>query len=340
MKTKKTIIAVILLLALFATQKSLGSEKFMGDTLRIRFDEFMIEILTTDFNHHPLKTMNLEQTAATANQLLESLSIPKPESNELYFISISDVDGKQKLEYKNATIEKRQKNPKKMVFSKGNVLAKDFGNYIIEVDDVNFTVLFYLSELQDLNKIGGDLFEKQLSEAQTLIPVGRKKVNGWLKWNGTDSFESHFLSESSPYSLDMLELAAGLGAGIIKNQWVNDVNFRVGLGFGTKGIMRNRYFTEFKMVYDFANSSDKLFAINSFLLLGWEHNFSNSIEKVNWVGFSVGYLVDRNTDFFEKNTWKLTMKKSINQTISVNPELYFNGFFKNVYPGVQIGINF
>ena len=104
--------------------------------------------------------------------------------------------------------------------------------------------------------------------------------------------------------------------------------------------MRNRYYAEFKMVYDFANAGEKIFSVNSFLSLGWDHNFSYSTERVKWVGLSVGYLVDRNTDFFEKNTWKVALRKSINQTISVNPELYFNGSFKNIYPGVQIGINF
>lgn len=340
MKTKKTIIAVVILLSFFFTQKSLGSEKFKGDTLRIWFNEFMIEINSNDINKHPLNSIELAKTAASVGALLESLSIPKPENDELYFISISDVDGKQKLEYMNATIEKRKKDPKKLVFTKGKVLEKDFGNYIVEVDDIDYTILFYLDDISDLNKIKGESFEKQVTVAQSLIPGGRKKVNGWLKWNGNDNFESNFLGESSPYSLDMIELTAGLGAGVIKNQWANDINFRVGLGFGIKGIMRNRYFTEFKMVYDFANSGDKVFSVNSFVALGWEHNFSTTTEKVNWIGFSVGYLVDRNTDFFQKNTWKLAMKKSINQTISVNPELYFNGFFKNVYPGVQIGINF
>lgn len=340
MKTKKTIIAVFILLALFCTKKSEGREKFLGDTIRIRYDALMVEVITTDLNRFPLTTLNLAQTAASVSNLLESLTIPEPEINEFYFISISDVDEKLKLEYKNATIEKKQKNTKNLVFSKGKVLERDFGNYIVEVDDIDFTILFYLIDLQDLNKIGGESFEKQVLAAQALIPAGRKKVNGWLKWNGTDSFEPHFLSESAPYSLDMIELTAGLGAGVIKNQWANDINFRAGLGFSKKGLMRNRYYAEFKMVYDFENAREKLFSVNSFLSLGWEHNFSESSEKVKWVGLSVGYLVDRNTDFFEKDTWKLALRKSINQTLSVNPELYFNGFFKNVYPGVQIGINF
>ncbi len=340
MKTKKTIIAAILLLSLFIANKGLCSDKYKGDTLRIRFSDFIIEINATSLVQYSLSSLNLAETAASVSNLLEPVSIPTPESDEIYYISISDVDGKQKLDFKNVTIEKRKKNAKKLVFAQGKVLEKDFGNYVVEVDDINYTLFFYLDNLKDLSKLSGEAFEKQISYAQSLIPDGRKKINGWLKWDGNDNFESHFLSETSPYSLDMIELTAGLGAGVIKNQWANDINFRAGLGFGKKGIMRNNYFAEFKMVYDFSNSGNKLFSINSFLSLGWEHNYSNSPEKAKWVGFSVGYLVDRNTDFFEKNTWKLTLRKNINQTISVNPELYFNEFFKNVYPGIQIGINF
>jgi hypothetical protein len=209
------------------------------------------------------------------------------------------------------------------------------------VEDIDFTTIFYLESLAELSKITNDSFKEHISLAQSLIPEGKKKVNGWLKWNGSDNFESHFLSESSPYTLDMLILTAGVGAGVIKNQWVNDINFKVGLGFANKGIMRNSYFAEYKMYYDFSESGDnKFFSFNSFLSIGWEHNFSNSLEKEKWVGLSVGYLVDRNTEFFKKDTWRLSLQKKINQTISVSPELYFNGFFKNVYPGVQVGLNF
>jgi len=198
-----------------------------------------------------------------------------------------------------------------------------------------------LQELTDLKKTSSDIFAEQISAAEKLLPVGRKKINGWLTLNNEGNFDTHFLDEASPLTLDMLILNAGVGAGVIKNQWVNDISLKVGLGFAKKGIQRNIYFAEFKMYYDFSNaSSENLFSINSFLAAGWEHNFSKNIEKEKWFGLSLGYLVDRNTDFFEKNTWRFAIHKKINQTISVSPELYFNGFFENIYPGVQIGISF
>lgn len=340
MKTKKTIIAVFILLSFFLVKKSSGSEKFKGDTLRIWFNEFMIEVNSVDLNKQHLSEINLSETAISTYHLLESVSVPKPENDETYLISISEWGGKLKLEYQNATFDKIKKDSKKIVFSKGKLLETDFGNYAVKIENIDFTLIYYLYDLADLSKISGDAFDSQISQAQKLIPANRKKVNGWLKWNGTDSFETYFLSESNPYTLDMLNLTAGVGAGVIKNQWVNDVNFKVGIGFAKKGIMRNAYFAEYKMYYDFSPTGEnKLFSVNGFLSLGYEHNFSNNIDKEKWIGFSLGYLVDRKTEFFNKNTWRLSLQKRINQTISVSPELYFDGFFKNVYPGVQIGVS-
>ncbi len=341
MKTKKTIIALFVLILLLTTSSTSGTEKYKGDTIRIWFDEFMIEVHSVSLEDHSLLGMNISETAATMEKLLSPVDIAAPESDEMIRISISDVDGKNRLDFKKATFEKVKRNSKHVVFSKGTILEKDFGNYVIEVEDIDFTVLFYLKEIAHLKKFSGDSFENQISVAQALIPGGRKKINGWLNWNGSDNFDSHFLSETSPYSLDMLHLSAGIGAGAVKNQWVNDINFRIGFGFGTKGIYRNIYYAEYKLVYDFSETgNDNIFSINSFLSLGWEHNFSNNLEKENWIGLSVGYLVSRKTDFYEKNTWKISMQKRINQTVSVSPELYFNEFFKNIYPGVQVGINF
>jgi hypothetical protein len=319
----------------------MGVEQFKGDTIRIRFESFMIEVQSPDLIKQALKQSEIEGKAAKISNWLNAVSISEPMFDELIYILISDGDSKEKRNYQNITFEHRKKTSKKMVFSKGEILEKDFGNYIIEFNSPDFTIKYFLTDLSDLGKISKGEINSQLLAAEKLIPEGRKKINGWLILNENEDFESHFLDESAPLTLDMLSLNIGVGAGIVKNQWVNDISLKVGFGFMNKGLQRNAYYAEFKMVYDFLNaSSDKLFSINSFVTAGWEHNYSRNIDKEKWFGVSLGYLVDRNTDFFEKNTWKFAVHKRINQTISVSPELYFNDFFKNVYPGIQIGISF
>ena len=139
----------------------------------------------------------------------------------------------------------------------------------------------------------------------------------------------------------MLILSAGIGSGWVKNTFASDVNFRVGFGFSHKGIMKNIYSAEWNMLYDFSDSNEnKFFELNHFVALGWEHNFSNSPLQDKWYGVSVGYLVKRNNDFFKENTFRISVKKKINDTFSIKPELYFNDFFKNVYPGVRFSVAF
>ncbi|HPE76777.1 MAG TPA: hypothetical protein PLC80_11860 [Draconibacterium sp.] len=341
MKTKKKFIAILILMLLMFTNSGRGAEQYKGDTIRIKFDDFMIEVITSDLIKNPLKQAGLAENATKIIDWLKPVNISEPESDELIYILISIADSNEKSNYENVIFENRKRTSKKMVFSDGKILEKDFGNYIIEIRRPVYTIKYYLQAIQDLKKISAETFSEQIANAEKLLPDGRKKINGWMTTNKEGSFDTHFLEEVSPVTLDMLILNAGVGAGVIKNQWVNDINFKIGLGFMKKGLQHNVYFAELKMYYDFSNASnDNLFSVNSFVTVGWEHNYSKILENEKWFGVSLGYLVDRNTDFFNENTWKFGIHKRINQTISVNPELYFDHFFKNVYPGVQIGISF
>lgn len=338
MKTKFTLLTLILLLI---SVSMLANERFKGDTVRIQFKNFRIEVITTDLTQNTLTDAQLGETAVKIGKWLDFAKVAEPQPDEMIYIKISEATSAGIQGFKNVTFENKKRNKRSIVISEDDVLTKDFGNYRVELLENNFTIRYYLNDLKDLNTLSSGDFTKQIREAEKLIPSGRKKLNGWMQLNDAGEFETHFLDETPPFTLDMLYLSAGVGAGIIKNQWVNDINFKIGFGFASKGIERNLYFAEFKMYYDFpgANAQNS-FSINSFVSIGLEHNFSKNMDKAKWFGMSVGYLLDRNSDFFEKNTWKLAMHKRINQTISVNPELYFNGFFKNIYPGVQLGIAF
>ena len=52
--------------------------------------------------------------------------------------------------------------------------------------------------------------------------------------------------------------------------------------------------------------------------------------------FSLGYLINRKGDFFEKNTFRFGAGKIQFYKTSVEPLLYFNNFFKGVTPGIRI----
>jgi hypothetical protein len=54
--------------------------------------------------------------------------------------------------------------------------------------------------------------------------------------------------------------------------------------------------------------------------------------------FSLGYIVRRSGDFFEKDSWRLTAGeiKLLGNRILLQPAIYFNNVFKNVTPGLRL----
>lgn len=55
--------------------------------------------------------------------------------------------------------------------------------------------------------------------------------------------------------------------------------------------------------------------------------------------FSVGYLVYRKGDWYEKNTFKFSVPGAVYKFISIEPEFFFNDFFRNFSPSLKLNFN-
>lgn len=53
---------------------------------------------------------------------------------------------------------------------------------------------------------------------------------------------------------------------------------------------------------------------------------------------SVGYLINRSGNYFENNTFRIGMPGVAAGRLQLEPELYFNNFFKNVSPGIRLSL--
>ena len=244
-----------------------------------------------------------------------------------------------KVRIKPLSLKKQLVTKSEAVLFQGQKLLKGNSNYVLVIENQNYLISIFLDKLEDASKLLEPGIEEQLNQADANIPQNRKLTNGWLILDENKNFLPYFLDETSSITSDMLELSGGIGSGWIKNTFVTDIHARVGLAFGKKAMLRNVYFAKYELMYDFsAGTSDKPFQTNSFLSLGWEHNMSTNPAKEKWYGVSFGYLIDRNGDFFEKNTFKLGFTKRINNVISINPELYIGK--KGTYPGVRFSIGF
>ena len=66
-------------------------------------------------------------------------------------------------------------------------------------------------------------------------------------------------------------------------------------------------------------------------------------EKGGWSfvqNVSIGYLVGRRGNWFEPNTFKFSLPGIRNHTLQIEPEFYFNNFFRNFSPTLRLSLFF
>ncbi|MFC4874151.1 hypothetical protein [Negadavirga shengliensis] len=135
--------------------------------------------------------------------------------------------------------------------------------------------------------------------------------------------------------MDMLSLKAGVGANVYQNRFLTDISGEIGLHLNQKGILKNQLYISNNLLFSFdANRA----VLNNFTNIGYRRNFSNQREKPNWLGAEFGLLTKQNGEIFRENTMRIGMNWDVGKHINVAPQLYFNGFFKQVSPGFRIGI--
>ncbi|PLX21411.1 MAG: hypothetical protein C0599_07995 [Salinivirgaceae bacterium] len=136
--------------------------------------------------------------------------------------------------------------------------------------------------------------------------------------------------------MDLIILSGGVGVNLVKNQPVVDLTAELGLMFSNKGILKNQYYLSYNALSDFETNSK--INLNGFANIGYRYNLSKNAKKSNWLGLELGYLVSRQGDFFENNTFRFGMNWKAGKYMSVSPQLYFS---KDIaYPALRIGFGF
>lgn len=345
MKTIKTV-AIVFILSIISQSVTAVSGTFKGDTIRYKFDKVLVEVTSPNFVSNSPEKLQLGERISQVQMILNEMSIEKPSEDQRIVITLRDASS-DLLEgnFKDVELRNEKMNSKDLViFDKGAIFEKGFGRYCISFIYHDLEIKLYVNDLSELSYFSSEAFIQKAKSGTKSIQeeVGQHRkypVQAWVDLRADEP--EVFIQETGNKPLDMLLISGGIGAGWVKNTFVSDLNFRLGLGFVNRGMMKNIYSIDWSIMYDFTNSSDEnYFDLNHFVSLGWEHNFSNSPLEEKWYGLSFGYLVKRNNDFFKENTFRLSMNKKINNTFSVQPELYFNDFFKNIYPGIRVSVAF
>lgn len=341
----KTIIALVFLffysLATFAVDVA-----YKGDTVKYKFDTMLIEVISTNALQTGLRDVQLQEHVVQVQNVLAEMNIVPPLADERIIISLKQQgSGWVISNYKEVELlRQKQRSKSLVVFDDGTTFENDYGRYCFYFQFNAHETKVYVENLEDLDYISSEMFAAKADSASAYLAGEygkreRKRIHGWLDLRD-ETVKAHF-SNINNQNMDQIEISGGIGSGWIKNTFVSDINVRLGLMFGKKGAYKNKYSIDWNMMYDFSGSNEnKFFELNHFVSLAWETNFSNSPDESQWYGLSVGYLVKRNNDFFKKNTFKVGVNKKINDTFIIKPELYFNDFLKNVYPGIRLSVAF
>lgn len=146
---------------------------------------------------------------------------------------------------------------------------------------------------------------------------------------------------------DMLAIHPSFGLGVMQNQLVPnlmaDFTFifnpykRIGYTVG----WRSSFFTGRNDLTNRLTTETNGFLHAGITLYGFQKSSPRLVNTNNVLfGIYLGKSMGRNGGVFQKDTWNLSMTIATKGMFKIQPEVYFNGFFKQAVPGlrVQIGI--
>ena len=308
------LIATILMLSTVSFGQSIGDSVIFYVDNRAEVNVAVPDYISLKSSNDVVAALNGFKRIVT--QIEDQLS---PASAELVRYSI---DGSVTVEPGNLKVTYLRKDgnfTNTGVRDQGIIIGKDF---VISITTSDITNITDLSLSECLEKITAVLPEK----------------SRWSKSLYYECIDGEVLKiDDTSNELDFLELTLGAGAGLVKDTWVPDISFGVGIGFNKKGAVKFPYISS-NMLFDFDLEGST--NINTFLNVGYGWEINKQTKKREMLGIELGYLVSRRGNLFGENTFKLGANWSPVKGVFVSPHLYVTDNFNTVYPGVRIGFGF
>lgn len=341
MRTLRNLIASVLL-ALSAIASVNAQKVYMQDTLRLQLPNQTTLEYITNYNGktNKIQTINIKQQLTTFLDRWKTIGAKNISSNKPIEITCTDVLHR----FYNWNHKKLETNIKiKSIPAENNITISNDSSKIIVISGKNrlifkhkpYKLTIYFNTLQQLTELAAynwNEITKNMDNRLNKLDFKHSTYKAWLNSNENNVSLLHS-KLNNPLSKSTLIINTNAGLGYIKDRWNtsigvslyaeiynrNDVSFRIGVNY--------------EGMFDFKNNNRN---VNHWIDVSYSQKsfFSSGFYKI-----SLGYLIKREGDLFKKNTFRLGFEKHIINNINVTPQIYFNGFFKDAYPGVKIGIS-
>lgn len=147
------------------------------------------------------------------------------------------------------------------------------------------------------------------------------------------------------FGADMIIISPRVSLGYIRGDWMTSMDIGATLDREKSPIKPT---VGYQHQYFFGQNAEGNFKTyqNGFILAGL--SFFKKPDKsiigrkplVPTGDLTLGYLVHRRGTYYEPNTWRISGGIDLTPNIRVAPEVYFNGAFKNLSPGLRLSVGF
>ncbi|HLL94290.1 MAG TPA: hypothetical protein VK404_04875 [Spirosoma sp.] len=233
------------------------------------------------------------------------------------------------------------------------VWASDFrtvtaGKKTVSPDDYSvYLFVNSFADIDDLLKAGGINGKVQTALESVRQYKGHDLTNPKMSFDMVQrtNQQAQFIAPGLAKA-PFLSLQPGIGVGLIRNQWVPSLNLDIqfipnrqrSVGYGI-GYTSHFFFSQAPDNGSFQSFRNDFLSVGVAFYNADKDNKATSFSR-QIASFSVGLLVKRNGSYFDRNTIRLDGTVYQKGLFKVKPELYMNGFFRKVNPGLRLVVGF
>ncbi len=339
---KKQILLTVILMVAATIMLNAQNNKtaFYADTLYISVDdEFRLMILSENISKYQASD-TLAGLIKTFNDDLMKFEMPDIKNRFTQINFSIDENGNSKIKFKDITDHDKTY----MVLDDGEallpmpvelILPQGKGTQLhIFINDLNL-----LDDLEDydLTAIINEVTAKQKVETPEIRRVAM--TTAWKVENGmaAEKYSTHYRNTVIG---DQIELSGTVGASLIRDRLVPSFDFILGISLANKTRIKHLMTVDLSLNYIFSEKPGGGFStdINTFIGGSYFINSSKNPDKPNWYGIGIAYLAWQNGDFFDKDTWRVSLGAKFGERYSLMPEIYISDGFKKVMPGMKFRI--